>query len=93
MKSAIIALTLTAYAMDGQPGALGHPVRAHKTVAVSQDLRHLLGREVHIEGLGWRFVSDTMPPKWRGRIDVAVSDREQAREFGKQKGRILGVHP
>ena len=78
--------------MDGQPGALGQPVRAHRTVAVSQDMRHLLGREIHIEGLGWRYVNDTMPRKWKRRIDVAVGDVAQARDFGKQQARISAVH-
>ena len=82
-------VTATAYSSEepgiGEIGALGHPIRAHKTIAVSRDLRHLLGQEVYISGLGYRFVNDLMAARWTKRIDLVREDREACEAWGVRK--------
>ena len=84
-------LTATAYCAtclddgDGpQPSALGAPVQAGRTVAVSRDLRHLLGRKIAIEGFGVRVVEDLMHPRFAKRLDLCLPDKRQALAFGVQ---------
>lgn len=86
-----LRLTATAYCPecladeDGpQPSALGQPVRAGRTVAVSRDLRHLLGRKIYVEGFGVRVVEDLMHPRFAKRLDVCLPDKRQALDFGVQ---------
>ena len=69
----------------GPMAADGCRVVAGKSLAVSRDLRHLLGRWLHIEGVGWRLAHDLMHQRHRMSVDVAVKDRNVAREFGRQK--------
>ncbi len=85
-------LTATAYcplcgAEDGQPQptARGGVVRPGRTVAVSRDLKHLLGRRVLVEGLGVRVVEDLMHPRYSDRLDLCLPDREQALAFGVKR--------
>ena len=82
-------VTATAYSSEepgiGEIGALGHPIRAHKTIAVSRDLRHLLGQEVYIHGLGYRFVNDLMAARWTNRIDLVRETVAECEEWGKRK--------
>lgn len=85
-------LTATAYcplcgSEDGQPQptARGGVVRPGHTVAVSQDLKRLLGRKVYIEGLGVRVVEDLMHPRFTDRLDLCLSDRETALAFGVKR--------
>jgi len=93
-------LTATAYcplcgAPDGEPQLTaldGRVVRPGRTVAVSQDLRHLLGRTVSIEGLGLRVVEDLMHPRHVGRLDLCLPDREQALAFGVKRLKVLVVN-
>ena len=84
-----LLVTASAYTpsrCEGGPMAAdGTTVRPGETCAVSVDLRHLLGRMIHIEGVGPRLVNDVMHRRWRQSIDVAVKDRNVAREFGRQK--------
>lgn len=86
-----LSLTATAYCPecladeDGpQPSALGAPVRAGRTVAVSRDLRRLLGRKIYIEGVGVRVVEDLMHPRFAKRMDLCLPDKRQALAFGVQ---------
>ncbi len=86
-------LTATAYCPEcgvsegvTQPTALtGRPVRPGRTVAVSRDLRRLLGRTVYIEGLGLRVVEDLMHARHVGRMDLCLPDREKAQAFGVRR--------
>ena len=84
-----LLLTASAYTpsrCEGGPVAAdGCKVTPGHSVAVSRDLRHLLGRWLHIEGVGWRLAHDTMGPRHRMAVDVAVKDKHVAREFGRQK--------
>jgi len=94
-----IAVRVSAYAPDprcGQGdyrvGALGFEIRAGKTVAVSRDLKELLGREILLEGYGWRFVNDLMAPRFEKSVDVVRDDYGQALDHGVVKSRILDVN-
>ncbi|WP_428567721.1 MAG: 3D domain-containing protein [Solidesulfovibrio sp. DCME] len=85
-------LTATAYcplcgSEDGQPQptARGGVVRPGRTVAVSRDLKHLLGRRVLVEGLGVRVVEDLMHPRFTDRLDLCLPDKEQALAFGVKR--------
>ena len=84
-----IMVTASAYTpsrCEGGPMAAdGTAVRPGATCAVSVDLRHLLGRMIHIEGVGPRRVNDVMHQRHRMSVDVAVKDYNSAREFGRQK--------
>ena len=85
-----LRLTATAYCPDcldddgPQLSASGAPVRAGRTVAVSRDLRRLLGRRVFIEGVGVRVVEDLMHPRFAARLDLCLPDKDQALAFGVQ---------
>lgn len=59
-----------------------------KAIAVSRDmikkgLTH--NTEVKIEGLGKYVVLDKMNRRWKDKIDILMSDRAAAREWGKRK--------
>jgi 3D (Asp-Asp-Asp) domain-containing protein len=91
-----LRLTATAYCPDclagedsPQASALGTVVRAGRTVAVSRDLRRLLGRTVAIEGFGVRVVEDLMHPRFAGRMDLCLPDKRQALDFGVQNLDVL----
>jgi len=91
-------LTATAYCPlcgtdDDTPqlAALGGLVKPGRTVAVSQDLRRLLGRKVYIEGLGVRVVEDLMHPRFTGRVDLCLPDRDQALAFGVKRLELVVV--
>jgi len=86
------AVTATAYCptcgmVDDthQLAALGGLVRPGRTVAVSRDLKRLLGRKVYIVGLGVRVVEDLMHPRFERRLDLCLPDREQALAFGVRR--------
>ena len=82
----VSASAYTACPSEGGPlAADGCRVVAGHSLAVSRDLKHLLGRWLHIEGVGWRLAHDTMAARHRMRVDVAVKDKHVAREFGRQK--------
>lgn len=55
-----------------------------RTVAVSRDMRHLMGKWVHIEGVGKRLVHDVMNARYRQSVDVCMADRVSALEFGRR---------
>ena len=55
------------------------------TVAVSQDLKYLLGKRVYIEGFGVRYVNDLMNVRYTKRVDILVGDLGKARKIGLQK--------
>jgi 3D (Asp-Asp-Asp) domain-containing protein len=64
-------------------GAMGHEVRPGLTAAVSRDLRHLMGQEIHLDGQWW-FVNDLTGPDARRTVDICVEDEATAREWGRQ---------
>lgn len=87
-----LLVTASAYSpsrCEGGPVAAdGCKVTPGHSVAVSRDLRHLLGKWLHIEGVGWRLAHDLMGSKARMSVDVAVKDRSVALEFGRQKVKV-----
>ena len=83
---AALLVTATAYTpyepgCDGI-GSLGQPVIPGKTIAVSRDLKHLLGKWVHIDGVGRRFVNDLMAKRWKQKIDLCVANDKAADNWG-----------
>jgi len=61
------------------------------TVAVSHDLRYMLGHRIYIYGLGVFLVNDLMDDRWVGKVDIYYdkSDLKLARRFGLKKGMDL----
>lgn len=94
LQSLLVTFMVTASAYSpsrcegGPMAADGCKVTPGHSVAVSRDLKHLLGKWLHIEGVGWRLAHDTMGPRHRMAVDVAVKDRNVAREFGRQKVKV-----
>ena len=54
------------------------------TIAVSQDLVHLLGKKVYIKGLGIRKVEDLMNKRYENCVDILVDTKKTANIFGKK---------
>jgi 3D (Asp-Asp-Asp) domain-containing protein len=85
----LFAVTVTAYSPTpdqtwGDPwtGAMGRRVRPGKTLAVSHDLKHLLGSRVYVEGVGYLVAEDLMHPRWENRVDLCLRTRDRAEAFG-----------
>lgn len=86
---AVMIVSASAYTpsrCEGGPMAAdGRPVTPNVSCAVSRDLKHLLGKWVHIEGVGKRLVHDVMGPKAKQSVDVCMARKDEAREFGRRK--------
>ena len=85
----LFTVTVTAYSPTpdqtwGDPfiGAMGRRVRPGKTLAVSHDLKHLLGSRVYVEGIGYLVAEDLMHPRWENRVDLCLRTRGRAEAFG-----------
>lgn len=85
----LFTVTVTAYSPTpdqtwGDPwiGAMGRRVRPGKTLAVSHDLKHLLGSRVYVQGVGYLVAEDLMHPRWENRIDLCLRTRDRAEAFG-----------
>lgn|GEM_PF-1099636 len=85
----LFAVTVTAYSPTrdqtwGDPwtGAMGRRVRPGKTLAVSHDLKHLLGSRVYVQGVGYLVAEDLMHPRWENRVDLCLRTRSRAEAFG-----------
>lgn len=63
-----------------------------RTVAVSRDLTHLLGRDIYIEGLGIKRIEDLMNERWVNKIDIMVPTEKDAKIFGIQKVRFFVIN-
>jgi len=60
-----------------------------RTLAVSQDLRHLLGKYVYIPGYGKYLVEDLMNKRFKKRIDFFYENTYRAKKFGKKKLKMV----
>ena len=60
-----------------------------RTIAVSRDLKRLLGKKVYSEKLGVRVVEDLMNHRYKNRIDILFSTKEDAFKFGKQSIKLV----
>jgi len=85
----LFTVTVTAYSPTpdqtwGDPwiGAMGRRVRPGKTLAVSHDLKHLLGSRVYVQGVGYLVAEDLMHPRWENRVDLCLRSRNRAEAFG-----------
>lgn len=90
----LFIVTVTAYHPKNNKediAYLGSKIVPHKTVAVSHDLKHLLGCEIYLEGIGWRFVNDLTAENWKKRIDICLPTKTEAMEWGKQKSFIKHI--
>lgn len=87
------AYTLCPTETDDTPtiGATGAKLHPGVHIAVSQDLDHLLGREVYVHGLGVRRVEDLMASRWTRKIDILLETKEDAMEWGVRRGRITVI--
>jgi len=47
-----------------------------------------LGTQIHIEGIGYRVVTDRTAKRFDGRFDIYFRDHDDAKKFGKQKLKI-----
>jgi len=63
------------------------------TMAVSQDLRFLLGKRVYVPGYGVRYVNDLMNIRYEKTIDILVGTVGQAREIGRHEGELILIEP
>lgn len=62
------------------------------TVAVSRDLKYLLGKKIYIEGIGVRYVNDLMNSRFKETVDILVPNIDIAKDFGiKEKRKIILV--
>ena len=97
LQAVLVTFMVTASAYtpsrcEGGPVAAdGCKVTPGRSVAVSRDLRHLLGRWLHIEGVDWRLAHDLMGRGARMAVDVAVKDKRAALEYGRQKVKVRTV--
>jgi 3D (Asp-Asp-Asp) domain-containing protein len=65
--------------------AMGGKVIPGATCAISRDLKKRLGgKRIHVEGVGFLEVNDTMAPKKRNAIDIAAPSVKEALAFGKK---------
>ena len=55
-----------------------------RTVAVSRDLKHLLGKKVYLKDFGVRIIEDLMAPSKKQAIDILFAKRSTALDFGKK---------
>jgi 3D (Asp-Asp-Asp) domain-containing protein len=84
----VIATAYTARAKecnkDFKNTAIMEKPRPGYTIAVSQDLMHLLGERVYIKGEGVRRINDLMNKRYKNRIDLLHPTVSGARKFGTQ---------
>ena len=62
-----------------------------RTVAVSRDLKHLLGKRVYIKNLGVRVIEDLMSTSKKKSIDILFHNRKTALSFGKRNLNIVVI--
>ena len=80
-----INVTVTAFAIKGQKTSLQTVPRVGHTVAVSRDMKHLLGKKIYIQGHGLRTVESLTHKRLKRTIDVYVASNKIARKIGKTK--------
>ncbi len=89
-----LRVTVTAYA-SGTVTASGKRPRPGM-IALSRDVERAFGVHfgdlVHLHGLGTYRFEDRMPFYWHRRVDLYMTSRPAARQFGKQH-RVLGRVP
>lgn len=91
----ISAYTPRAKECDSTPDvtAIMKKSRPGYTIAVSHDLKWMLGHRVYIYGYGVYVVEDLMNERYTNRVDIMMDDVEKALKFGvkhKQELIVLG---
>jgi 3D (Asp-Asp-Asp) domain-containing protein len=76
----------TKYESGGDISAKGNKLRPGH-IAISQDLLKkgwTFGKKVHIKDVGIFIIEDTMPKKWKNKLDIYMLCPKKAKEFGLQ---------
>lgn len=60
-----------------------------RSVGVSRDLKHWLGKWVYIEGFGVRQVTDLMNPRYVQSVDLLVGTEREARKVGRRRAEVV----
>jgi len=63
------------------------------TIAVSHDLKFLLGKRVYIPGRGVFYANDLMNERHTMSIDILFGTVEEAKRFGVQEGEMILLEP
>lgn len=84
-----LTVTVTAFALKGEKTSLQTVPKVGHTVAVSRDMKHLLGKRIYIQGHGIRTVESLTHKKLRRTIDVYVASNKIAMKIGKSKKKII----
>jgi len=74
---------------DNQNTATMEKPIAGWSCAVSRDLIHWLGGRIYIKGIGVRYVNDLMNKRFEKSIDLFMGEVKQAKEFGRQKHKVI----
>ena len=91
-----VIANITAYTLDpketdstpNQTATMDRP-RAGRTCAVSPDLSSLLGKRVYVAGHGVRVVNDLTAVGITNTIDLLVGNKKQAKEIGRNVGKVV----
>lgn len=84
-----VVVSVTAFTKNGTLTSTGTRPRVGHTVAVSRDLRHLLGQRIYIEAIGAsRRVESLTHRRLHRTVDVLVGSRRVAKDFGRVKSKI-----
>lgn len=60
-----------------------------RTVAVSHDYAHMLGKSVWVEGIGVFVVEDLMSKRHKKTIDILSSSKTDAKKFGRKDLKVV----
>lgn len=90
-----MTMTLTAYTLspdecgaDLTPALSTSVCKVDQTIAVSPDLRSWLGTFVYVEGFGVRYVNDLTSARFKNRVDILVSTKDEASVIGCGKANV-----
>jgi 3D (Asp-Asp-Asp) domain-containing protein len=92
-STCICLILVTAYSYNATPRQCGNGRGETYTgthvrpgiIAVSHDLKYLLNKRVHLQGMGFYKVEDLMHRKHFKSIDIYTPSLRGAKRFGKQK--------
>jgi 3D (Asp-Asp-Asp) domain-containing protein len=91
IKAEVSAYTASKNETDKSPNetaTMKKPIPG-KTCAVSRDLKHLLGKNIYIDGVGVRTVNDLTAKRFKKKIDICMTTKSQAIQFGILSKKII----
>jgi 3D (Asp-Asp-Asp) domain-containing protein len=80
-----VAVNVTMFTQNGTLTSTGKIPRVGRTVAVSRDLKHLMGRKVYVKGIGVRHIESLTNKRLKRTVDVLVESKNVAVEYGRKK--------